>query len=76
MGELIVCQSLRCPSSERLSSTTGQSISNFIWKHQKVGGVNVYSNGHSHMIELTATPTNTKVPSKLFSELKMAMPLR
>ena len=82
MGELIVYQSLRCPSSvHRLSSvvcrpstfsnifsseSTGPIELKFHMETPSDGGTKVCSNGWGHMTKMAAMPIYGKNPLKIF----------
>ena len=74
MGELIVYQSLRCPSvncqstfSNIFSSeTTGPIKLKFHMETPSDAGTKVCSNGPGHMTKMAAVPINGKNPLKIF----------
>ena len=74
MGELIVYQSLRCPSVVRRSTfsnifsseTTGPIKLKFHMETPWDAGRKVYSNGPGHMTKMAAMPIYNKNPLKIF----------
>ena len=73
MGELIVYQSLRCPSvirpstfSNISSETTGPIKLKFHMETPKDPGTKVCSNGPGHMTKMAAMPIYGKNPLKIF----------
>ena len=74
MGELIVYQSLRCPSVVRRSTfsnifsseTTGPIELKFHMETPLDAGTKVCSNGFDHMTKMAALPIYGKSPLKIF----------
>ena len=83
MGELIVYQSLWCPSAVRpstnsnifSSNTTGPIKFKFHMENPKDTGMKVCSNDPAHMTKMAATPIYGKNPLKIFSRTRGPMTL-
>ena len=81
MGELIVYESLRRPTSVspqfQISSpeTTGPTKFKFHMETSEDAGTKVCSNGPGHMTKMDATPIYGKDPLKIFSRTRRSMTL-